>query len=417
MTESDHRPGRDPAVLDAADPLAPLRDRFQLPQGKIYLNGNSLGPLPVVAVQRARDTVEKQWGDDLVTSWNRHQWIDLPVTVGEKIAPLLGAAPGQVICCDSISVNLFKLLAQCLALRPGRPVVLSQTDNFPTDLYVAQGLSELLDSQRCELRMVEAAQLATALDESVAVLMLTQVNFRDGSVHDIAALTRAAHAVGALVIWDLAHSAGVLPLYLDDWQVDFAVGCGYKYLNGGPGAPAFIYANRRHHDLPGPFLQGWMGHQAPFQFDPTYQSAPGVAAYLTGTPPILSLAVLDAALELFSEVEMEQLYIKSLSLSQLFMDLVAAQPELADLTLLTPNRDARRGGQLAVAHPQAYGICQALAGAGVIADFRSPDVLRLGFSPLFLRHTDIAAAVDSLVRIVSKETYLDPAFQHRNKVT
>lgn len=427
MTEADI------AALDANDPLAHCRARFQLPPGKVYLNGNSLGPLPVEAVQRARDTVEQQWGDDLVSSWNRHHWIDLPVSAGEKIAPLLGAAPGQVICCDSISVNLFKLLGQCLALRPGRRVVLSQQDNFPTDLYVAQGLADLLENERCELRTVAADRLLHALDNTVAVLMLTQVNFRDGSVHDIAALTRAAHDAGALVVWDLAHSAGVLPLTLDEWEVDFAVGCGYKYLNGGPGAPAFIYANRRHVDatdnftnnspdtasskLPGPFLQGWMGHQAPFDFNPGFVPASGMVSYLTGTPPILSLAVLDAALDQFADVEMTQLHSKSLALSRLFMTLVDARPVLSGLTLLTPDADTRRGGQLAYAHPQAYGVCQALAVNGVVADFRSPDVLRLGFSPLFLRFADIATAVKLLVDIIADETYLAPEFNRRNKVT
>jgi kynureninase len=419
MTETDI------AALDASDPLAHCSDRFQLPPGKVYLNGNSLGPLPKNAVQRTRDTVEQQWGDDLVSSWNRHHWIDLPVAAGEKIAPLLGAAPGQVVCCDSISVNLFKLLGQCLALRPGRRVVLSQQDNFPTDLYVAQGLSDLVENERCELRTVAANGLLGALDNTVAVLMLTQVNFRDGSVHDIAELTRAAHDAGALVIWDLAHSAGVLPLELDHWQVDFAVGCGYKYLNGGPGAPAFIYASRRHLDaadngsssLPGPFLQGWMGHKAPFEFNPDFVPASGMASYLTGTPPILSLAVLDAALDQFADVDMAQLHCKSLALSRLFMTLVAASPTLSGLTLLTPDADIRRGGQLAYAHEQAYGVCQALAAKGVIADFRSPDVLRLGFSPLFLRFDDIAKAVKHLVDIIAGKTYQAPDFNRRNKVT
>jgi len=404
-------------TLDTEDPLAHCRRRFQLPADKIYLNGNSLGPLPVAAVQRARETVEQQWADDLVTSWNAHHWIDLPLSAGEKLAPLLGAAPGQVVCCDSISVNLFKLLAQCLALRPGRSVVLSQEDNFPTDLYVVQGLSDLLESSRCELRTVAGQGIVESLDDSVAVVMITQVNFRDGSVHDIEALTRAAHDAGALVIWDLAHSAGVLPLSLDAWQVDFAVGCGYKYLNGGPGAPAFVYANRRHHDLPGPFLQGWMGHQAPFDFDPEFRPAKGMAAYVTGTPPIISLAVLDAALEQFSDVDMEQLYEKSLALSRLFMTLVGSNPDLSSLELLTPDDDAQRGGQLAYSHPHAYGICQALAASGVIADFRSPDVLRLGFSPLFLRYTDVAAAAGHLGDIVATEKYLAPEFNRRARVT
>jgi kynureninase len=408
---------RDIEALDSNDPLAPLRAEFLLPANTIYLDGNSLGPLPRAAAERARTTVEQQWAMDLIASWNSHGWIDLPVTTGEKIAPLIGAGPGQVICCDSISVNLFKLLAVALQLRPGRHVILSQQDNFPTDLYMGQGLSRLLGQSRCELRMVEESALPSALTDEVAVLLLSQVNFRDGSVHDMARLTAQAHEQGALVIWDLAHSAGVLPLAVDDWQVDFALGCGYKFLNGGPGAPAFVYANKRHHGQFQQPLQGWMGHRAPFEFSPEYQAASGMASFLTGTPPILSLAVLDEALSLFANVSMQQLRDKSLALSNLFIELLQEYPALESLQLRSPRQESRRGSQLAFAHPEAYAICQALIAEGVIADFRNPDLLRFGFSPLVLRYRDIEESVKVLDRIMASEMFLAAQFQKRQKVT
>ncbi len=402
---------------DSDDRLAHKRDEFHLPSGRIYLNGNSLGPLPRSAKQRARELIERQWGEDLVASWNTHGWIDLPFTAGEKIAALVGAGPEQVLCCDSISINLFKLLAVCLQLQSGRRVVLSQQDNFPTDLYAAHGLQQLLGENRCELKAVGADQLQQCLTEEVAVLFLTHVNFRSGKLHDMQALTRQAQAQGILVVWDLAHSAGVLPLALDAWGVDFAVGCGYKFLNGGPGAPAFIYANRKHHDQFEQPLQGWMGHASPFEFDPGWEPAGGIAQFLTGTPTILSLATLDAALDVFDDIAISDVRAKSTELSSLFLALVESHDELKDLVPESPRDSAQRGSQLAFSHPQAYGICRALSAEGVIADFRSPDLLRVGFSPLILTYEDIWRSVEILAKVVGKGSYKAGEFNRRLKVT
>lgn len=399
------------------DRLAHKRDEFHLPSGRIYLNGNSLGPLPRSAKQRARELIERQWGEDLVASWNTHGWIDLPFTAGEKIAALVGAGPEQVLCCDSISINLFKLLAVCLQLQSGRRVVLSQQDNFPTDLYAAHGLQQLLGENRCELKAVGADQLQQYLTEEVAVLFLTHVNFRSGKLHDMQALTRQAQAQGILVVWDLAHSAGVLPLALDAWGVDFAVGCGYKFLNGGPGAPAFIYANRKHHDQFEQPLQGWMGHASPFEFDPGWEPAGGIAQFLTGTPTILSLATLDAALDVFDDIAIGDVRAKSTELSSLFLALVESHDELKDLVPESPRDSAQRGSQLAFSHPQAYAICRALSAEGVIADFRSPDLLRVGFSPLILTYEDIWRSVEILAKVVGKGSYKAGEFNRRLKVT
>ena len=402
---------------DSDDRLAHKRDEFHLPSGRIYLNGNSLGPLPRSAKQRARKLIERQWGEDLVASWNTHGWIDLPFTAGEKIAALVGAGPEQVLCCDSISINLFKLLAVCLQLQSGRRVVLSQQDNFPTDLYAAHGLQQLLGENRCELKAVGADQLQQCLTEEVAVLFLTHVNFRSGKLHDMQALTRQAQAQGILVVWDLAHSAGVLPLALDAWGVDFAVGCGYKFLNGGPGAPAFIYANRKHHDQFEQPLQGWMGHASPFEFDPGWEPAGGIAQFLTGTPTILSLATLDAALDVFDDIAISDVRAKSTELSSLFLALVESHDELKDLVPESPRDSAQRGSQLAFSHPQAYAICRALSAEGVIADFRSPDLLRVGFSPLILTYEDIWRSVEILAKVVGKGSYKAGEFNRRLKVT
>ncbi|MCB1669946.1 MAG: kynureninase [Pseudomonadales bacterium] len=403
--------------LDANDKLAARRGLFNLPEGIIYLNGNSLGPLPFSVPQHLETVTNREWGEDLISSWNRHGWIDLPQRVGEKIAPLLGAEGGQVICCDSISLNLFKLLAGSLQLRPGRTRLLTQSDNFPTDLYVAQGLQQLLGDSRCQLESVEADQLAAVLSDDVAVMLLSHVNFRDGAMHDMAALTRMVHQRGALVIWDLAHSAGVMPLQLDAWNVDFAVGCGYKFLNGGPGAPAFAYVNRRHHEKFTQPLWGWMGHKAPFEFGNDFIAAEGVNQFLTGTPSILSLAALDAALDCFVELELNQLREKSLALGECFLELMEQQPALAEFVLVSPKEASRRGSQLSFAHPQAYAICRAWADAGVIADFRSPDLLRIGFSPLIVRFAEIEQAVLALAEVVRNGTFREARYQQRLKVT
>ena len=312
------------ARLDRDDPLRSMRDAFDLPEGKVYLDGNSLGALPRCVGERVQEVVGQQWGRDLITSWNVHDWVNLPLQVGEKIAPLVGAAPGQVICCDSISVNLFKLLATALALRSPRRVILTCAGDFPTDAYMGQGLQTLLGAQRCEMRAVAAENLADALDDSVAVLMLTEIDFRIGGRHDMRALTAAAHDCGALVLWDLAHSAGAIPVALDDCAVDMAVGCGYKFLNGGPGAPAFLYLAERHQNRVVQPLSGWFGHAAPFAFDPDYQAAPGIGCYQAGTPGIIGMQALDAALDLFAGVELSALRHKSLALTAFFMAGVAA---------------------------------------------------------------------------------------------
>lgn len=407
----------DAAALDREDALAPRRERFLLPPETIYLNGNSLGPLGKAAQARVQETLNEQWGRDLISSWNRHGWIDLPQSCGARIAPLLGAAPEQVICCDSISINLFKLLSAALHLQPGRSVMLSTGDNFPTDLYAAQGLSRLLEERRCRMQTVQPRELESALDEDVAVLLLSHVNFRSAACFDIETLTRRAHAQGVLVIWDLAHSAGVMPLELDAWDVDFAVGCGYKYLNGGPGAPAFVYVNRRLQDSLWQPLQGWMGHRSPFDFSPEFEAAEGSVNLLSGTPPILAMAALDGALEDFSGLTSRQLRDKSRRLGALFQEGVGQSGVLAGLRLRSPDAPEARGGHIAYAHEQAWGISQALIERGIIVDFRSPDLIRFGFSPLYLSFADVARAVETLEEIIESGEQIDGADRARNKVT
>ncbi|WP_333607046.1 kynureninase [Arsukibacterium sp.] len=413
-------------VLDQQDPFATKRAEFSLPESLLYLDGNSLGAMPKAAAVRAQQVMLQQWSADLITSWNRHQWIDLPSIVAEKIAPLIGAAPGQVICCDSTSVNLFKVLSCAMLMQQTagenkRPIVLSQAGNFPTDLYMVEGLASLIGIAHCQLRLVETSddnaeqRLEQALTDDVAVLLLTQVDFRSGRLLDMQRLTRAAHAKGVLVIWDLAHSAGALPVELDACDVDFAIGCGYKYLNGGPGAPAFIYAAKRHHANISQPLSGWMGHTTPFSFTPHYAKAAGIKQFLTGTPAILSMSVLDAALEVFRDVDMQQLRAKSLALSDIFQTLVLQHPSLNSLTLVTPLQN--RGSQLAYQHPEAYAICQALIAQGVVADFRAPNILRLGFTPLYLRYVDMYQAVAILADVVASKAYERPEYRLQHKVT
>jgi len=408
---------REILTLDETDPLGAQRDEFLIPADTIYLNGNSLGPLSRRAQRRAEEVVQLQWGEDLIASWNSHSWIDLPLVTGEKIAKLIGAAPEQLVCCDSVSINLFKVLSSCLQMRPSRKIILSQKDNFPTDLYVAQGLETLLSPGGCKMRTVSATELTEALDETVAVLLLTEVNFRNGERHDIERLSALAHNKNILVVWDLSHSVGVLPLAMDDWGVDFAVGCGYKYLNGGPGAPAFIYANKKHHTVMRQPLQGWMGHSAPFTFDPEYKPAEGMAQFLTGTPAILSLAVLDSALDVFTTLKISDINRKANALAELFLDLVRGEELLQALNLESNSDSATRGAQLAFSHPDAYGICRALNETGVVVDFRSPDIVRFGFSPLYLRFADIWLATQALARIIRAKTYLDDRFSQKLKVT
>jgi kynureninase len=404
-------------TLDKADPLAKKRLAFDLPANTIYLDGNSLGALPKVVKSRVAEVVSQQWGNDLIKSWNSHSWIDLPIKVGEKIAPIIGAGQGQVICCDSISVNLFKLLCSALKLNSERTVVLSTSDNFPTDLYMVQGLSDLLGSDLCQLQMVEEQDIQQSLTASVAVLLLTQVNFRTGRLLDMAKLTQLAHDKGILVIWDLAHSAGALPVELDKCEVDFAVGCGYKYLNGGPGSPAFLYVAKRHQQAVKHPLSGWMGHAKPFAFDAQYHPSPNINQFQCGTPSVISMSALDAALDVWQDVDMLQIRNKSKALAAVFIKLITMNACLHELILCSPDIAHQRGSQLAFSHDAAFSICQALIEKGVIADFRAPNILRFGFTPLYTSFEDIWKAVTTLVDIVESDLYKKPRFNIALKVT
>jgi kynureninase len=384
-----------------------------LPDGVIYLDGNSLGPLTRAARLRVAETVATEWGEGLIRSWNTHNWIDLPSQVGGKIARLIGAAPGTVTVADSTSANLFKVLAVALAKRPERRVILTEAGNFPTDVYIAGGLTTLL-GQGHEIRQATAETLRDAIDDRVAVVLFTEVNYRTGARLDMAALTDQAHAAGALIIWDLAHSAGAFPVDLDEAGADFAVGCGYKYLNGGPGAPSFVYVAPKH--LPGlrQPLSGWLGHADPFAFRDDYLPHASIEAMRVGSPPILSMAALDAALEVFEGVDLAALRIKADRLFDIFVgELQALCP---GLELLTPTEPNRRGTQISLRFDDAYPVMQALIAQGVIGDFREPDILRFGLTPLYLRHIDVFRAARTLAGIIARRDWDRPEFKVRAKV-
>jgi kynureninase len=401
----------DAEALDRDDPLRAMRQHFELPEGIIYLDGNSLGALPKAVKARLADVVATQWGEGLIRSWNTYDWIDLPARVGEKIGRLIGAAPGTVVAADSTSINLFKVLSAALDKRRERNAVLTERGNFPTDLYIADGVTKLLGR---ELRAVEGTELMTALSPDVAVLLLTEVNYRTGARHDMAALTRRAHEVGALAVWDLCHSAGAVPIDLAATGADFAVGCGYKYLNGGPGAPSFVYVAPEH--LPGlrQPLTGWLGHAAPFDFADAYRPADGIDAMRVGTPPILSMSALDAALDIFDGIDLRQVKSKADRLFDIFTtELAALAPELA---LITPADPVLRGSQVSFRFAEGYAAMQALISKGVIGDFRGPDVMRFGFAPLYLRHADVWRAAALLGRIMQTRGWDTPAFKQRAKV-
>lgn len=400
------------AEFDAADPLAGYRERFILPGGVIYLDGNSLGALPKATPARLQAVIEGEWGEGLIRSWNSASWFDMASRIGGKIAPLVGAAPHEVIACDSTSVNLFKLIAAALAMRPGRKVVLSEPGNFPTDLYMIAGLEA---QGLAERRLAERDKLAGALGDDVALLLLTHAHYKTGALHDMAALTRAAHEAGALVLWDLSHSTGALPVDLRAAGADFAVGCGYKYLCGGPGAPAFAFVAERHQaDLQQP-LTGWFGHAAPFAFSDDYAGAPGIERLQCGTPPVLGLAALEVGVDLIAEIGVARLYGKSQALSEFFLECLMAHG--VDLELVSPPKSGERGSQLSFRHPEAYAICQALIARGVIGDFRAPDVLRLGFAPAYLSFADIAAAARHLAEVLASGEWQRAEFNERVAVT
>lgn len=420
---------QDCQALDRADPLAAMKQRFDLPPGLIYLDGNSLGALPRATAAHVAEVVRQQWGQDLITSWNKAGWVSLPQRLGDQLAPLIGAGPGQVVLTDTTSVNLYKVLTAAARVaqadHPGRRRVLSERSNFPTDLYIAQSVCQ---AHGLELALLEPEEIDAHLNSEAAILLLTHVNYRTGAMHDMAALTARAHAQGIVCVWDLCHSAGAVPVDLLGADADYAVGCSYKYLNGGPGAPAFVWVHPRLADRFWQPLSGWFGHAAPFAFTPDYQPAPGIARYLCGTQPILSLAALQCGLDVFSAAQplggMAALRAKSLALTDLFIALVEQRCAGHGLSLVTPREHARRGSQVCLARDSgAYAIVQALIARGVVGDFRKgeggahPDILRFGFTPLYLGFEDVWHAVEHLRDVLATGQWRQPQFNQMNAVT
>ena len=430
------------AALDRADPLRTLRDEFIVPDDTVYLDVKSLGALPRRTAARLADVASREWGEGLIRSWNSAGWIDLPQRIGDKIAALIGASAGEVSVADSTSLNVFKTLSAAVALQridaPARRVLLSESGNFPTDLYIAESIAA---TAGMELRLADGHRIAEALSDDVAVLLLTHVNYRSGRMHDMAATTRAAHDAGVLVVWDLAHSAGAVPVELLGADADFAVGCGYKYLNGGPGAPAFVWAHPRHtarmdRDAMRQPLSGWLGHAAPFEFAPSYRPAAGIARFVCGTPPVLAMAALECGLDVFAEAEplggVAALRAKSIALGDLFIALVETRCAGLGLELVTPRNGAERGSQASFAHVDGWRVMQALIARGVVGDFRAGeprpegarrdpalegDLLRFGFTPLYTRFVDAWDAVEQLRDVLASGAFRDERYGRRAKVT
>lgn len=404
-------------ALDAADPLAPMRQRFALPPGVVYLDGNSLGAMPRHVPERMRGAVEQEWAMGLIGSWNDAGWYPAPRRIGARIAALVGAHADEVVACDSTSVNLFKVIVAALRLRPGRDVVLTELGNFPTDAYIDAGAAELAGAELVCVEPHEVEDAIARLGPRLAVVQLTHVHYKTGRRYDMAALTAAAHAQGALMAWDLAHSAGAMPVELDACEADFAVGCSYKYLNGGPGAPAWVYVARRHHEAVRQPLSGWLGHARPFDFEQGYRPASGTDRMLCGTPPQLSMIALEAALDAFDGVDLRQLRAKSEAMCDLFIRLSDERLAGFGFGLASPRENAVRGSQVSLTHPEGYAIMQALIARGVIGDFRAPDILRFGFAVLYLRYEDAWAAVEALRDIMETGRWRAPEFARRKAVT
>lgn len=388
------------------------RAAFHLPEGMTYLDGNSLGPMPRAAAGRVATMMRDEWSDMLITGWNRAGWYVQPRKVGDRIARLIGAGDGQVVMGDTLSIKVFQALSAALALRPDRRVILSDSGNFPSDLYVAEGIARALGAT---LRVVEPEAVEAAITPDLAVLMLTEVDYRTGRRHDMPALTARAHEAGALALWDLAHSAGAVDVDLLGADADFAVGCTYKYLNGGPGAPAFIWTHPRHAEAAQPILQGWMGHAAPFAFDQEYRPAPGIERMRVGTPPVIALTALEAALDIWDQVDMTALRARSIALTEAFI--AGVEAACPDLVLNSPRDPARRGSQVGFRHAQGYAVMQALIAEGVVGDFRAPDVLRFGFAPLYNDLEDVERAVAVLARILRDGSWDRPEYHAKSAVT
>ncbi|NVZ23512.1 kynureninase [Pseudomonas costantinii] len=408
-------------ALDAQDPLAPLRHQFALPEGVIYLDGNSLGARPVAALERAQAVIAQEWGNGLIRSWNSAGWADLSQRLGNRLAPLIGARDGEVVITDTTSINLFKVLSAALSVQrqrqPKRKVIVSEASNFPTDLYIAEGLTELLQ-QGYSLRLVNSPdELPQAIDGDVAVVMLTHVNYKTGYMYDMQALTALSHECGALSLWDLAHSAGAVPIDLHKASADYAIGCTYKYLNGGPGSQAFVWVNPALVDVVRQPLSGWFGHSRQFAMEPAYAPSAGIARYLCGTQPITSLAMVECGLEIFAQTDMASLRTKSLALTDLFIALVEARCAAHGLVLITPREHAKRGSHVSFEHPEGYAVIQALIARGVIGDYREPRIMRFGFTPLYTSFTEVFDAVEILGEILDNRTWDQPQFKVRNSVT
>ena len=394
-----------------------LRSRFHLPDGKVYLDGNSLGALPRYTEERLRELISKEWADELVSGWNTKQWIDLPLSVGDQIAPIIGATPGTVVCCDSLSINLFKALTACLEVNEGRSLITLEDGQFPTDSYIADGLSRLLGADRCRTQVVDIAALTPETLSQSAVLLLSHVDYKSGALRDMDAITALAQSAGCLVIWDLAHSAGVVDMDLEASQVDFAVGCPYTFLNGGPGAPGFLYVAPRHQEVQNP-LPGWMGHARLFDFEAKYEAAPGIKRFLTGTQSILALSAVSASLSVFEGLGMRDIRAQSLALTRHFIALWEQSSVLqSHADLVTPLHDAQRGSQVSLALEHAFSVSQALIADGIIVDFREPNIVRFGFSPLYNTFSDADQAIVSLQAALTSERYRLPQFQIRSTVT
>jgi kynureninase len=400
-------------TLDGADLLAFARERFRLPEGIIYLDGNSLGALPAAAPAALAHTAERQWGEDLIASWNKHQWIDWPTIIAAKLAPIVGAKPNELLIADSTTVCLFKLIASAARARPGKRKIVGQQGNFPTDLYVAEGVAAMVG---LDFTPVPSSEILSAIDENTAVVTLSQVDYRSGAVPDMRAINEVARAAGALTLWDLSHSVGAIEIDLDGTGCDLAVGCGYKYLNGGPGAPAFIYvAERLHDELANP-LPGWMGHAKPFAFTDDYRPSAGIQRFLTGTPAVLGMAALAAGIDTFDGIAMADVQAKSRRLSQLFIDEVEARCG-DEARLASPRDPAARGSHIVFAHPEGYAVVQALIARGVIGDFREPDLMRFGFTPLYTSYAEVVRAAEILGEIIQSREWDQPRFKARAKVT
>ena len=390
------------------------RKQFHLPKDSIYLDGNSLGPLPIAASQRVATTLQNEWGEMVVGGWNRAGWMNQPSVLGDRIARLIGAPKGTVIVGDTLSLRVYQALAAALGSQSERTIVLSDSGNFPTDLYMAEGLLRSLDKGH-ELKIAAPEEVEAAIDEDVAVLMLTEADYRTGRLHDMKKLTAKAHAAGAVVVWDLAHSAGAIPIDLVDANADFAVGCTYKYLNGGPGAPAFIYVREDLLDDVQPALSGWLGHEKPFDFDLEYRPGDGIERMRVGTPPVIQMAALEAALDVWDDVDMNDVREKSIHLSTLFLEGVeAACPQLK---LASPRDPHQRGSQVSFRFEHGYSVIQALIARGVTGDFRAPDIMRFGFTPLYLSDDDVLGAVEHLVDIMKSGSWDQPLFHARSAVT